>query len=133
MWPVIKVWCLPRRMSEVEISGFYHRLAEIAGKLLELQREEMTFLFPMDRMKFGLGEDIVVEVDGLFAPRPTHLINFADILGGKKRDLGTLSMRLARALGEEVKHDFPKARVQVIVRKYDPFEGSWSSETKEKT
>lgn len=53
IWPVIKVWCLPE-MEQADLEAFYRSLAEIAGEILGLKREEMTFLFPKDMMQFGV-------------------------------------------------------------------------------
>jgi hypothetical protein len=68
--PVIKVWCLsPMRDMEDKLRKLYEAIVAAVVEIPELglkDGRDMTVLFPSDMMQFGLGKDIVVEVDGLF-------------------------------------------------------------------
>lgn len=113
--PIIKVWCLPENVTE---RGFHELLEGIVAAVvgvpeLGLRDEDMTILFPPDRVKWGLGEEIIVEIGGLFI-KP-------------ERTKGVRN-RLAQRVGEAVKSHFPNAYIECFVQTFDPVEGFWASE-----
>lgn len=100
--PVIKVWCLPD-LSENEYSRLHKAIvgAVCAVKELDLKTEDdMTVLFPADKMKYGLGTVIVVEVTGL-TDKPERTL--------------TVRQRLALNIGLIVSEIFPDAKVESFV------------------
>lgn len=114
--PIVKVHCLPDGLSEGGLRGLYEKLVLSVLSVKELgltERHQMTVLFPPDRMLFGLGEEIIVEIVGLYA-KPERTKQVQD--------------KLARAVGDVIKTGFPKANVEVFVHLFDPSAcGFWKS------
>jgi hypothetical protein len=115
--PIVKVWCLPRQ-SETQLQKLYTAIvrAVVGVKELKLRSQnDVTVLFPPDMMKYGLGEEIVVEVNGLLR-KPGRTV--------KTRQT------LAERLGEAVKRLYPAAKVECFV---PPFvdSGFWTSDIPE--
>ena len=112
--PVIKVWCLPQ-MTEEQMNKLHKNIVQAVVGITELglkDESDMTCLFPPDMMSYGLGEEIAIEVTGLFeGPGRTK----------------TVGERLASALGETVCTIFPKAHVQCLVNEPNPEQVFWSS------
>lgn len=65
--PVIVVYGLPEQLSEENIESVYEGLAAVVLQVeeLKLQKHQITFFFPPDRMKMDLGKEIVIFVFGL--------------------------------------------------------------------
>ena len=114
--PVIKVWCLPEDLNEDKLQVlFWDIVAAVTGvEELGLKDEkDMTILFPPDRMRWGLGEDIIVEISGLFEkPERTEEVR----------------NRLAQRVGKLIKGHFPSAYVECLVQTFNPISGFWASE-----
>lgn len=113
---VIKVWCLPAEQTEEELHRLHESLVAIIVSYPELGvagESGMLNLFPSDRMHYGLGSEIFVEVSCLFdSPR----------LNDEVLNL------LAEDLGKTVKGFYPAARVQCLVPTVSRREvGFWSS------
>jgi hypothetical protein len=72
----------------------------------------MTCLFPPDLMKYGLGEEIIIEVTGLF---------------DKPERTDEVRQRLAKSLGENVHVLYPRAKVECTVEVINPAKGFWTS------
>jgi hypothetical protein len=102
-------------MSEEQLNDLHRDIvAEVVGiKELGLKSEnDMTCLFPSDMMKKGLGEEVIIEVFGLF----------------KKTGRTTeVRVRLAARLTVPVRKILPKARIECFVSMFDPRHGFWSS------
>lgn len=116
--PVIKVWCLPE-MEEDKLRQIHKDIVQAVVSVKELGlngERDMTCLFPKDMMEYGLGEEIIVEVTGLFErPERTEEVR----------------SRLAECLGKVLKQHFPKAMVECFVFPFDPKQGFWTSEKEE--
>ncbi len=100
--PVIKVWCLPD-LPENEYGRLHKAIvgAVCAVKELDLKTEDdMTVLFPADKMKYGLGTVIVVEVTGL-TDKPERTL--------------AVRQRLALNIGLIVSEIFPDAKIESFV------------------
>jgi hypothetical protein len=69
--------------------------------------KDMLFLFPPDMMKYGLGEEVLVEITGLF---------------DKPERTPEIKQRLIRAVAEKVSAFFPKAMVECSVQSAKPEE-----------
>lgn len=112
--PVIKVWCLPDDLSEEQLKDLYQKIVARtrAVEQLKLGEKDITVLFPADRMKFGLGEEIIVEIGNLFnkPERTDEVLN-----------------RLCREVGELLKAEFPNAFVECAVKTISPLNGYWDS------
>ncbi|MBU1102822.1 hypothetical protein KJ853_04200 [Patescibacteria group bacterium] len=72
----------------------------------------MTCLFPPDLMLYGLGEEIIVEIDGLFA-KPERTLEVCH--------------RLAACVGSAIKNLYPKAKVECFITNFYPAQGFWTS------
>ncbi len=113
--PIIKVWCLPANQSEHELRMLHKIIvgAVISVKELGLKdQNDMTCLFPPDLMKYGLGEEIIVEVTGLF---------------DKPERTDEVRQRLAKELGEAIHILYPNAKVECTVEVINPAKGFWTS------
>jgi len=112
--PVIKVWCLPS-MTEKQLRKLHRDIVEAVTLVKELglkDETEMTCLFPSDMMSYGFGEEIIVEVTGLFEkPERTDEV----------RNL------LAMFLGGAVRKRFPQARIECFIFPFNPKQGFWST------
>lgn len=111
---VIKVWCLPDQ-SEDDLNRLHQAIVKAAVSVPELclqDENDMTCLFPADLMKYGLGEEIIVEIDGL-----------PDIPQGSQR----VRERLAECVGESVSALYPKAKIESSVRSFDLSQVVWTS------
>ena len=112
--PVIKVWCLPKQ-TEAQLRELHKYIvtAVVSVEDLGLKDEgDMTCLFPPDMMRYGLGEEIIVEVSGL--------------LEKPERTKETRRM-LAAMLGLGIKEMFPNAHIECFIYPFDPAQGFWSS------
>ena len=115
--PIVKVWCLPDGQTEGDLQSLYGRLVDavLAVTVLGLRdRHDVTFLFPTDLMKFGLGEEIIVEIGGLYE---------------KTERTKEVQDKLAAAVGKVIKETYPEAKVEVFVSTFNPTtSGFWQSE-----
>jgi hypothetical protein len=112
---IVKVFGIPAEMQEPEIGGLYRRLVEatVEVKKLGLTDRQIAVFFPSDRMKMGLGKEIIIFVEGLFEkPERTEEVR----------------NRLARALGETAREVFPNATVvECLINSFKPQAGFWTS------
>ena len=111
---VIKVWCLPSDQSEDDLNRLHQAIVKAAVSISELclrDENDMTCLFPADLMKYGLGEEIIVEIDDL-----------PDISRSER-----VRIRLAECVGKSISALYPKARIECSVRSLDPSRGVWTS------
>jgi len=113
--PVIKVWCLPSGQTKDDLNRLHKAIvaAVVSIRELGLQSEnDMTCLFPPDLMKYGLGEEIIVEISGLFQ---------------KPERTQDVRQRLARNVGGVVKAFYHNAKIECFVATIDPLDGFWAS------
>lgn len=114
--PVIKAWCLPSGQTEEDLNVLHQSIVKAVVSVAELgikSQNDITCLFPPDLMKYGLGEEIIIEVGGLYQkPERTKKVR----------------QRLARNIGEAVKELYPKARVECFITTFDPSQGFWTSD-----
>lgn len=132
--PIITVWGLSE-ISERRMIKLYENIQEavVFGiKELELMPKDVTVLFPPDKMAYGLGDEIIVFVDGLFE---------------KPERTDEVRSRLAEKIGKEIKFFFerhtseyevekppikmPKS-IEVFIRPFNPKTGFWLSQGSEK-
>ena len=95
--PVVKVYGLGK-VSESDLRNLHRKIVNtVAGKLFEVKSENDLFVwFPSDCMSYGLGQAILVELQGL-----TLLI-----------ENDPVSEVLGVAVARTVKDFFPNAQVQ---------------------
>jgi len=113
--PIIKVWCLPANQTEENLRALHSAIVAAVIEVNELglkDQNDMTCLFPPDLMKYGLGEEIIIEVTGLF-DRPERT--------------DEVRQRLARNVGEAVHLLYPEAKVECLVATINPVKGFWTS------
>lgn len=116
---IVKVWCLPADQTEDTLSGLH--LAIVAAVLgirhsdvnLGVEDErDMVCLFPTDRMVYGLGKEIIVEVSGV---------------NGNQVTTYDACDHVAAVIGSAVRSKYLKAKV-VCKLQLDPRAGgSWTS------
>ena len=64
----IKVWCLPIDQSEEDLNSLHQAIVKSVVSVSETETKnenDMVCLFPADLMKYGLGQEIIIEIDGL--------------------------------------------------------------------
>ena len=111
--PVIRVSCLPQ-MSEDRLMKLHKDIETVVLSIKELglRTNSITCLFPPDMMHYGLGEEIIIEVTGLFEmPQRTKAVRQA----------------LAEALGKTVNAMFPAARIECFITSFNPAQGFWTN------
>lgn len=111
--PVIKVWCLPE-IPEDHLKKLHKDIVATVLSIEELglRANSVTCLFPPDMMRYGLGEEIIIEVTGLFEmPQRTKAVRQA----------------LAEALGKTVESMFPVARIECFIVSFNPAQGFWTN------
>lgn len=113
--PIIKVWCLPANQTEEDLQKLHKAIVAAAVGIPQLglkNQDDMTCLFPPDLMKYGLGEEIIIEVTNLFeTPERTQAV----------------CQKLAKNLGESVKALYPDAKVECLIHTFNPARGFWTS------
>lgn len=115
--PVIKVWCLPADQSEEKLNDLHQSIVSAVISIPELglkDENDMTCLFVPDLMSYGLGEEIIVEISGLFE---------------KPERTDEVRQRLAENVGSNVKKLYPDAKVECFVSSFNPINGFWTSAT----
>lgn len=113
--PVIKVWCLPPNQDEEALNRLHQTIVGAVCRIQELGlrgQEDMTCLFVPDLMKYGLGEEIIIEIGGLF---------------NKPERTPEVCQRLALSVGASVSALYHNAKVECFVQTFDPAQGFWVS------
>lgn len=113
--PIIKVWCLPANQSEEDLRKLHKTIVAAVIGVSELglkDQNDMTCLFPPDLMKYGLGEEIIIEVTGLF---------------DKPERTDEVRQKLAKSIGEGVQALYPDAKIECSVEVMNPTKGFWTS------
>ncbi len=116
---IIKVWCLPDGLKEGDLKSLFRQILSAVKTVPEVGVEgekDITIIFPKDRMKWGLGEDIVAEISDL----PLEL-------GSETATSQAVRERLAIRVGGKLKLRFPLACVKCRVEIPDPRTGAWTS------
>ena len=111
--PIIFVYGTPASVAGHVLERLLESLQHATAGVTELQLkpEEVTVLFPPDRVDKGLGEEIIIMVEGLYeCPDRTVVV------------LNTL----AEKCGQTVLEYFPKALVECFVRTVNPVAGIWT-------
>jgi hypothetical protein len=115
--PVIKLWCLPAGQSEDDLRKVHKTVVAAVTAVPELglkDETQMTCLFPPDLMTYGLGEEIIIEIGGLFE---------------KPERTQDVRQRLAEGVGSAVHALYPNAKVECFIQTFNPNTGFWTSNT----
>lgn len=113
--PVIEIWCLPPNQKEEDLNRLHKTIVSSVLSIRELNlksEKDMTCLFPPDLMRYGLGDNIVIKIYGLFE-RPERT--------------GDVLQRLAKNVGAGVSRLYPKSKIECFVFPFNPSQGFWSS------
>jgi len=113
--PVIKVWCLPKDQSEDDLNRLHKSIVKAVVSVSELglkDENDMTCLFVPDLMSYGLGEEIIVEIGGIFE---------------KSERTDEVRQRLAMSVGKSVSALYPRAKVECFVSAFILRQGFWTS------
>ena len=114
--PVVKLYCLPK-LKEDELRRLFGAIVATACLMLThfgvKGEDDILVLFVPDSMKYGLGNEILVEID---LPMPP------EVSSGQLLFLS----RVATRFGQTVKGFFPKSSVQCTPYRFDPA-NSWTS------
>ncbi len=115
--PIIKVWCLPKSTEE-DLNRLHQTIVGAVLCISELglrDQNDITCLFPPDLMKYGLGEEIIIEISGLPKEPPEGTLGIV------------IRQRLADCVGSGVSGLYPEAKVECFVSIFDPSQGFWTS------
>jgi hypothetical protein len=108
--PILIVYGLPKNVSDLDKLTNELRESVVAYPQFKLTAQQVTVFYPADCLDEGLGEEVIVFVEGLFKkPERTREVRqqWADSL----RDLIILF----------AKHHLPQCQlVEVLVRSFDP-------------
>lgn len=113
--PIIKVWCLPAGQTEEDLNRLHKAIVKAVVSVSELgltNENEMTCLFVPDLMAYGLGEEIIIEVTGLY---------------DKPERTESVKQHLAEVIGKSVKALYSKAKVECFISTFDPRQGFWTA------
>src|SRR4030042_1049221 len=114
MMITIKAWCLPST-SEDKLNDLHKAIVKAGVSISELgvkDENDMICLFPADLMKYGLGKEIIVEIDNVpDVPRKSLMVR----------------IQLAPRVGERVLCLYPDARIECSAEEVKPSSGRWSS------
>ncbi len=116
---VIKVWCLPPNQDEDVLNLLHQAIVKTVVSVSELgvkDENDMVCLFPTDLMKYGLGQEIVIEIDGL---------------PDMPRKNTSIPVQLAESVGKSVSVLYPEAKIKCSVEEFNPSKAVWIS-TKQK-
>jgi len=111
----VKVWYLPCDESEEDMNHLHQTIVSAVKCFRELgikNENDMLCLFVPDLMTYGLGDEILVEIDGV-----------GDIEEGNSKT----RIELATRVGRSVSTLYPDAEVKCVVKSFDPSEEEWSS------
>lgn len=109
--PVLLVYGIPENFGEMDLEKFWEALrysvASVEG--LNIKIDQVSVFFPPDRLKNGLGEEIIIFVKGLFQrPERTEKVR----------------QNLAKIVAKTVKSFFPKTNtVECFVEPFNPNSG----------
>lgn len=119
--PVLTIYGLPNKVNQNMIESFCEQLqySIVEIKELNLTKDQITVFFPPDKMVFGLGEEIIIFVDGLFE-KPERTPEVKNLLAKK---IGEFTRRFF-FMGD--REEYPK--VECFIRSFDPRQGFYSSE-----
>ena len=116
---VIKVWCLPLNQDEDVLNLLHQAIVKTVVSVSELgvkDENDMVCLFPVDLMKYGLGKEIIIEIDGL---------------PDMPRKNASVPVQLAESVGKSVSVLYPEAKIKCSVEEFNPSKAVWIS-TKQK-
>ena len=113
--PVIRISCLPETGDDL-LRQITEEICGAVGSIPELELDgkpgSITVLIPKDMMHWGLGEEIIIEIFGLFV---------------RAQRTDEVRARLAAAVGKVLYQHFPRALVECFVQPFNPKQGFWSS------
>lgn len=104
--PVLIVYGIPNDEEQDKLELFSEMLISYFCSMEEFQlkKDQVSCFFPTDRMNKGLGEEIIIFVEGLFR---------------KKERTEEVRRQLADMLCGVAKTSFPRARTECFVKPYD--------------
>lgn len=113
--PILNVQGIPGTIMPTKLNDILKGLqSAVAGvEELGLINEQVTVFFPPDLLQDGLGEEIIIEIKGLF---------------GKTEHTNEVRNKLCAKVGQVAKTFFPEAFVEVIIDvPYNAEWGYWKS------
>lgn len=104
--PIVYISGVPGEEKEERLERLIDNLQlKVASiKELKLKKSQVTVFFPADRVKSGLGEEVIATVK----------------LFEKKERTKAVRDALAQKVVEVLKGYFPKALIRVLVERFDP-------------
>jgi hypothetical protein len=108
--PVLIVYGVADNKRNAELEKFWSELRATVKDVPELglTKDQVSVFFPRDAIQEGLGEEIIIFVDGLFE-KPERTANVRKRYANKLRDIA--------------KKYYPDALAEVFVRPFNPESG----------
>ena len=114
--PILNVQGVPGDIAESKLKDFWKSLRAIVANVTELGliKDQVKVFFPPDLLQEGLGEEIIIEIKGLF-DKPKERTN-------------EVRNRLCEKVGCVATAFFPEALIEVLIEPpYNPDWGYWTS------
>lgn len=118
--PIIKVWCLPKNITEDRLQILCKSIITTVESIHELDlfgKDAITVLFPSDRMEWGLGDEIIAEVAIFNKPERTDVV----------------CAKLAEKVGTLLHGNFPSAKIECFIHPLERSSGFWKIHPHPKT
>ena len=108
--PVITVQGIPHNIFKRRLTKFCDELIDSTSQIeeLNLTKNDVSCFFPVDLLIKGLGEEIIITVDGLFS---------------KPERTSEARSKLAKSLANCGKKHFPKAKIECFIHPFNPEDG----------
>jgi hypothetical protein len=109
---VIKVWGLPegsKGSSKEKLRTLYRDIIAkvVTVKEVSLNEEDVTVFFPSDKIEWDPGEEIIIEIAGLFDK-------------SKRERIECVQSQLAQCVGELIKQCFQFSNVKCLIQTTNP-------------
>ena len=118
--PIIKVWGIPEAMTEERLKILCDSIVTATESIPELglaEKNAVTVLFPSDRLKYGLGEEVIAEIVIFTKPERTDGVR----------------AKLAEKIGILLHGNFPGAKIECFVYPLERTSGFWKIDPFPKT
>ena len=117
--PIIKIWGIPERMTEERLKILCDSIVSATESITELGlagKDAVTVLFPSDRLKHGLGEEVIAEIAIFAKPERTDDVR----------------AKLAEKIGVLLHGNFPNAKIECFVYPLERASGFWKIDPRPK-
>jgi hypothetical protein len=119
--PVVKVWCLPHSLGEEKLNEIFRDIVTsftVEPRLNVEGERDLVVLFPSDLMSYGLGTEVIIEVDDaafVFFGENASCAEPNQVAAELAEDRRVGRFQLATRLVAALERHFPEAYIQCRV------------------